>query len=840
MARHSTILTLCTGLAFSACGETQTISQVDPPPAIECAAGEIARNGTCFCQTDRACPAGEVCDVVTGRCGPKKEEEIPDAGFRPCINGARRCAPSPLKAIQECQNNEWIEVETCPPEGSCSASATGYYCAICASGTQRCKGDDEVEVCSEKGDEWIASICPTDPATGEPAACVNDRCRVCTPGTVRCSEDGSSLETCQEDGLGWITQFCFPTGQCDPAARACVPPFCQPGSRQCKDGNTVSICAADGSKYEDRDCRTIDTHSTQAAICRDNDCFDPCGDAARNSSYQGCDYWATTTSNMDIDAPFKGNAADGTQPTSTSQFALAISNPNSTSVNVRVTRMRNGVEETSPSNPAANAQGYISIAPGQLQLIRLPWQAVKGTGKQRQAFHITSNLPVTAYQFNPVVAYTGSGLTRTYSYTNDASLLLPSHILGTSYVVLAQEHITIASATSPACSSDEDCPGPGNRCEGFLFTTCRNPPVLPAPAFFSVVGTEDNTQVTIRFSGATLATQSGGVGNIPAQTRNTTRTYTLNKYEVLQFLSEVEGQPAACTKADASWANDVCRYDSDLTGSIVSSDKPVAVFGGADCTFKPYNKFACDHIEEQMMPFETWGKAYVGVRTAPYKDSRGNLIPESSRSPDYWRVVAGCGKASCPNGTRVTINPSPASYIQSGLCSGNVCTLPPIDATTGNQTAPWVEFTHRSDFVATADQPIMLAQYFSGSNANAGSDEGDPSMVLTPPVEQWRMSYNVVTSNTYKSNYLLIATQSTAPNIEIDGKALTPANFPGMTSNSLAGGFTVYRVPVPGKSLTVTGTSRFGVVVAGFDSYVSYGYPGGLDLMKITQINPGG
>ncbi|MFN7133927.1 MAG: hypothetical protein ACK4N5_17760, partial [Myxococcales bacterium] len=532
------------------------------------------------------CASGEYCDAVTGTCKPKPpDEDVPDAGtVRTCINGARRCAPLPRRAIQECQNAEWVDVEVCPETGTCAAAATGYYCSICQPGAQRCKGDHEMELCTEKGDAWQVSPCSTDASTGTQNKCVANKCQVCTPGAVRCSADGTSVETCQTDGADWVPQYCFPTGKCDPATKACVPPFCQPGTKQCKDGTTVSICTPDGSKFEDKDCRTIDAYATQNAVCANNDCFDPCGQAARQSSYQGCAYWATTTSNLDMDKAFKGNAADGTQPTATSEYGLAVSNPNSTPVNVRITRFRNGAVETSPSNPAANGQGFIVIQPGQLQLIRLPWQSIISTGRQRQAFHITSDLPITAYQFNPVVAYVGSGNNRVYSYTNDASLLLPAHILGTSYVVLAQEHQTIARSGTVACSSDADCPGPGNKCEGFLFTTCRNPPVYPVPAFFSVVATDDATQVTVRFSSPTVATPANGTGGVAAQAKNSTRTYTLNRYEVLQFWSDADGTALECgTSGAPGWGNS-CRYGADPTGSIVTSNKPVAVFGGADCT----------------------------------------------------------------------------------------------------------------------------------------------------------------------------------------------------------------------------------------------------------------
>jgi hypothetical protein len=59
-----------------------------------------------------------------------------------------------------------------------------------------------------------------------------------------------------------------------------------------------------------------------------------------------------------------------------------------------------------------------------------------------------------------------------------------------------------------------------------------------------------------------------------------------------------------------------------------------------------------------MLPFHL-GKNYAGVKSVPYKQRNGS--PVANPAPDYWRVVAGCGKSSCPNGTKVTIKPPPRS-----------------------------------------------------------------------------------------------------------------------------------------------------------------------------------
>jgi hypothetical protein len=238
-----------------------------------------------------------------------------------------------------------------------------------------------------------------------------------------------------------------------------------------------------------------------------------------------------------------------------------------------------------------------------------------------------------------------------------------------------------------------------------------------------------------------------------------------------------------------------------------------------------------------MLPFSTWGSSYAGVKTAPYKTSGGS--PVSNPAPDYWRVVAGCGTTSCPQGTHFTINPPPAQILAPGnkYCTGSICTLPPIDASA--PTAAWLEFTHAGDFTVIADKPIMLSQYFTGEEANSGSAEGDPSLVLTPPIEQWRTSYNVLTAPTLVHNYLSLVTQSATPGIFIDGLALNSANFPGMDSRAINGQFPVYVVPVKGGAHQIKSTAKVGVTIYGYDSYVSYGYTGGLDLVQITQIIPG-
>src|SRR5207244_2843922 len=69
----------------------------------------------------------------------------------------------------------------------------------------------------------------------------------------------------------------------------------------------------------------------------------------------------------------------------------------------------------------------------------------------------------------------------------------------------------------------------------------------------------------------------------------------------------------------------------DLTGTHIDADKPIAVFGGHSCAFVPYNKWACDHLEEQLIPLATWGATSLAVQT-----------PMATQSdPNIFRVISG-------------------------------------------------------------------------------------------------------------------------------------------------------------------------------------------------------
>ncbi len=873
-------------LAAVGCDKTRVKPpEVDAGPV--CEPSERLVNGQCrfVCRRDGDCSAAQRCNLLSGTCEPKPAE--PDASvFVPCTEGARRCSVNG-GAVELCGADGRFTTElSCPmPDGFCS----NERCLNCRPNSTKCgTSPAALEVCQSDGSGYRSVMC------AGMATCTMGECRECAAGERRCSPDGKAVQECQRrtqlnlsttwvnvgdnfDGT-CITQRCMGTA----AQSACVTPTCIPGSSQCMGSAILQSCNATGS-FDNITCTTVPGLGPTAE-CQNGACVDECGDAARQKSYFGCEYWTAVMDNPVTAAVFKGNVTTGQGAINNdSEFAFVVTNRSSLNTTVTVSRhISNSIQVVK----SVTVPGRLDPMTRGLAVIRVPWQSVgdhptmtnnfdsaSQSGLKRFGYRLTSTRPITVYQFNPLAAFRDTGsctsatscanavpesanpvcmgsVCRHFSYSNDASLLLPSHILGTSYVALTPEHVMRRDGrTDP---------------NGAVSTAFNG--------MITVVGTQDNTQVTVRSNARTRS----GVG-VMALNPGGQQTYTLNTYDVLQIASDnpspspssvnlecglnpfiplnLFGQPSCSnppncgTLLTGRCCTQHCRVDNDLTGSVITSDKPISVFGGSACTTRGYLDTACDHVEEQLFPFVTWGKNFVALRTAPLRLSNGQVASASAAGPDYYKIVAGCPASACPNGTRLTLTPPPAA--------GDV--LSPVRCTTGSLSAntcqlaggSFVEFRSKTNFTITADQPIQVAQLFASQNATTGSaaafpTQGDPSLILLPPIEQWRSQYTVLTAPGTRDNYLgLVIDSSRVLEVRVNGTAVPMTSFTavGATPFRVAnvpvpvGTHAILVIPQPGQ-MTLPGA---GVTVYGFDEYVSYGYTGGLDLTTIvTGINPGG
>jgi hypothetical protein len=219
----------------------------------------------------------------------------------------------------------------------------------------------------------------------------------------------------------------------------------------------------------------------------------------------------------------------------------------------------------------------------------------------------------------------------------------------------------------------------------------------------AIVATQDSTSVTINPTSAITA--GTGVAGAPAHVPT---TYTMSAGELLQI-----------TQLDP------------LTGSVIQSNHPIAVWGGSTCMNIDINDVYCDVGSQQLPPIRTLGSEYVGVRYRKrYDNGPEELVP--------WRFVG------IVDGTTLAFDP-PVSSAPATLARGQLVLV--------WSTGPFV--------VKSQDDahPFYLAAHMTSShNAYAGGDleRGDPEYVNVVPARQFLPSYTFFTDPTYPETNLVV------------------------------------------------------------------------------------
>ncbi|AKF09803.1 IgGFc-binding protein [Sandaracinus amylolyticus] len=575
----------------------------------------------------------------------------------------------------------------------------------------------------------------------------------CTPGRLACA--GNTSFVCGDDGMSRTNEVA-----CDVCAPGLGCVLCVPGSRRCE-GTVSMVCATDGRAWlTGRDC------SEWGSSCGGNGyCGDACGEAEQTRSNVGCEYWP---------APLANPALDGSR----FDFRVVVANPNDTAANVRITR--NGVDAYT-GTVAANGLAEIPLPwiPGQsLDGIQPDdWRSITVAGG---AYRMTSDVPVIAMQFNPF-EYSSGGAN---SFTNDATLLYPTHVLTGDYVGLAYYPL----------SRTVD----GN--------------ALRYPGYIAVVGVSpEPTRVQVSARGAVAA---DAAGRFPATPTGGSFVVTLQQGEVVHIAAAIPpecapGRPGyvenrECESTPIGEICDVmetCReQDYDLTGTRITADRPVAVFGGHACAYVPTSAEACDHLEEQLPPIQSWGRAFVG---APMGDG-------SIGGTNVLRVIA-------YEDTTVTVSP-PQGGVGGGALRGG----------------EFLELDVTSPFEVTGTSAIMVAQYLRGQYATEpAAQRGDPDVTVLVPSEQYREDYTFVLPSSYNAgtngqNHLLVVRQPGVA-LTLDGAAVS-ATF------VTVGGREIAVIPLAGGTHAISSTEPFGLIAYGLGSFTSYSSPAGLNLDPITVL----
>ncbi|XP_019614670.1 PREDICTED: IgGFc-binding protein-like, partial [Branchiostoma belcheri] len=289
------------------------------------------------------------------------------------------------------------------------------------------------------------------------------------------------------------------------------------------------------------------------------------------------------------------------------------------------------------------------------------------------------------------------------------------------------------------------------------------------PSEFGIFGTEDSTNVRITLRGNTV------YEGVPYSPGSVVRL-VLNKFEAVQF------------------------QGSDLTGTHITSNKPVTLMSGVQCVNVPAGVSACDHIVEQIPPVDSWGRQFVTVPLAVR--TRG----------DIFRIVA------ARDGTIVSVTGHPARLLHSG---------------------DFLELDVPSNVYQfiTSSKPIMVLQYNKGTAADGVNT--DPFMMYVPPIEHFAADYTFTTVDAVGSvfdNYINVVIKTAEKSgLLFDGRPLPSS---------------ISWVPIPGTDLsaaqlhiTTVGTHKikhnsplvtFSVFYYGYSYYDSVGFPGGTRFAHIS------
>jgi hypothetical protein len=220
---------------------------------------------------------------------------------------------------------------------------------------------------------------------------------------------------------------------------------------------------------------------------------------------------------------------------------------------------------------------------------------------------------------------------------------------------------------------------------------------------FVVIAKDDDTDVTILLRG-----EGGGIG----RTRNGKRigerfTINMRRGETYQIMGD-----------------GTTRGDFDLTGSLITSTKPIGLISFHSRTMVPNqgNFNGRDPLYEMIPPVSAWGKKYVSVE---YNRNGSNNMGKG----DYYRILA------AEDGTVVTgrylhkINKSVLGTLsfpgtlRSGEFRDFAKTSSPVELPNGV-------------VIIEANKPIFVMQY-NCSAAFDGDQINDPFMINVTPMEQY-------------------------------------------------------------------------------------------------------
>jgi hypothetical protein len=679
----------------------------------------------------------KVHDIIFG--DGKDTAKETDSSFIPDIQDIDFIYDSDTSAACTVNSQCPLEKHVCKiPDGICVECETIKDCSgdeitcienqckpfVCEPDSKKCV-DTVSNICNKTGSALIKIDCAI-----QKVPCIDGICGKCQPNQKTC--EGNQKTICNEKGTDFTVEDC--------AEKVCLDGecmVCAPEAIKCENDNLLK-CNSEGTEYILlEECKPDET----GKICKDGQCISLCEINDLERTNAGCEYWP-----MDLDQNLEFEAEN-------MQFAVIVSNT-SPLYDAHVKVMKSDAVEQE-----------VTVLKNDLAIILLDPFNISDPGVGKFARRLKTTVPVVAYQFNP--------LENVGVFSNDASLLFPTNVLGKEYRVMTWK------ARNDNLSS-----------------------------YFTVAAVEDgDTEVKFKVTAPTLEGT-----NLPALSSGQEATVVLKQFETLHVKTS-----QACT---------------DLTGTYIKSDKKIAVMGGHECANVPAGPSCggafccCDHLEDQVIAIEAWGKHYLLGRTF-----------ERGKAPDMVKVLA------AQDGTEIKV-------------AGASVSIPVL-----NEGQSY-EFEVTTDIELTSEKPFLAAQFLESQTSPTGcletcedvlfdkkcdgdlfgkscdTDEdccpgvagiGDPALIISVPVEQFRKEYIFLVPNKYAKDYVNIIIPA-GESVSLDGNTISSSEFTSITD----GKYFVARKEIPDGTHRITSEKPINIMVYGWDQYVSYGYAGGMNVNTIN------
>lgn len=357
-------------------------------------------------------------------------------------------------------------------------------------------------------------------------------------------------------------------------------------------------------------------------------------------------------------------------------------------------------------------------------------------------------------RFNDEVTLYGINTLR---WSSDGFLGLPLEVIGRDYMIMSYPNTVEPSAAGQVLN------------------------VSDFPSQFAVVGTQDGTTITVN-------------PTTPVNGRENTNPFQIRLNAGQVFFAQ---------------ARESDRYPPvagrDLTGTRLTSDKPIVVMGSHQRANIPWNEaVGRDHLVEQLPSTDRWTRRAM---VTPHFQLEKTLPDDN-----FVRVIASQG------GTILTIDSGASQPLPVGRA---------------------VEIPLKRPMLLTANNPILVAQFQHSTTdveyiSVANDTVGDPFMMLVPSREQFDSSYTFESWDTKDFFYhfinVVIPTERIST-LRLDGGPITNATFSRIDKTS----YSYAQIPVLAGPHHISARVPFGLYMYGYGPYNSYGYPGGMVFDSIFK-----